>query len=154
MTALASTDVTVTVSTRNRDIWAGTNKRCQIATVAFGNATLTYPANGVPLPAKGVFGFVKAIEFGVVMQPLDGLLYKYDLTNHKILIYGQGITTGATTAADAVSGALALDYAGAENAVRLMGTAISTIYYFGGLKEMPAAFAPAATSFLMMLIGE
>jgi len=154
MTALASTDVTVSVSTRNRDIWAGTNKRCQIATVAFGNAALTYPTGGVPLPAIGVFGFVKAIEFGVVMPPLDGYVYKYDVTNHKIMIFGQGVTTGHTTAADATSGALALNYAGAELAVRLMGTAIDTDYIFGALKQLPAAFAPAATSFLMMLVGE
>lgn len=154
MTALASSDVTVTVSVRNRNIMPGLPKLVQIAQVAFGNASLTYPAGGVPLPVIGQFGFKVAIEFGVIEQPINGFLYKFDRSNHKILIYGQGFTTGSSVAADSTSGALAEDSAGAETVVRLMGTAVDTTYDLGALKELPATFAPAATTLLMILFGE
>ena len=154
MTAIAATDVAVTVSTRNRDIMPGMPKRAQIASVVFGNGTLTYPTGGVPLPAKGIFGFNKAIEFGVIEQPINGYLYKFDRTNHKILIYDQGVTTGHTTVDDATTGALVLNDALAEGAARLMGTAIDTIYHFGAMKEVPATFVPAATTLLMFMLGE
>jgi hypothetical protein len=154
MTALASTDVTVTVSSRNRDIVPGGPKLIQIASVVFGNATLTYPSGGVPLPAKSFFGFKKLIEFGVIEQPINGYIYKFDRTNHKILIYNQAITTGATGASTSSTGALALNDAAAEGAVRLYGSSTSTAYHFGALKELPTSNAPASVTLLIMLIGE
>jgi hypothetical protein len=154
MTALASTDVTVTVSVRNRDIIPGAPKLAQIASIVFGNATLTYPTGGIPLPAKGVFGFKKLIEFGVIEQPIDGFFYKFDRTNHKMLIYAQGFRTGSTTAADSASGALIENSLDAETVARLMGAAIDTTYDLGPLKEVPSTFTPAATTLLMLMLGE
>jgi hypothetical protein len=154
MTAIASTDVTVTVSTRNRDIMPGMPKRAQIASVVFGNGSLTYPTGGVPLPAKGSFGFQKEIEFGVIEQPINGFVYKFDRANHKILIYAQGIRTGSTTAADSTSGAKAENSADAEIAAVIMGTAVDTTYDLGPLKEVPASLAPAAVTLLILMLGE
>lgn len=154
MTAIAAANVAVTVSTRNRDIWPAAPKRCQIALVAFGDGALTYPTGGVPLPAMGVFGFHTVIEFGAIEQPINGFLYKYDRANHKLLIYAQGFTTGATAAAANENGALVVNSAGAQGVPRIPNTAASTTYDMGPLKELPATVAPAAVSFLMMMIGQ
>jgi hypothetical protein len=154
MTALASTDVTVTVSVRNRDIMPGAPKLAQIASIVFGNGSLTYPTGGIPLPAMGVFGFKKLIEFGAIEQPVNGFLYKFDRANHKMLIYAQGVRTGSTTAADSSSGALAENSLDAETVVRMMGTAVDVTYDLGPLKEVPATFTPAATTLLMLMLGE
>ncbi len=154
MTALASTNVTVSVSVRNRDIIPAGPKRVQIASVTFGDGSLTYPTGGVPLPAIGVFGFNKLIEFGLIEQPINGFFYKFDRTNHKIVIYTQGITTGSTGAGALANGAYAENSAAAETVVRFSNTAIDTTYDFGPLKEMAAAIAPASATMLLMLFGE
>jgi hypothetical protein len=154
MTALASTDVTVTVSVRNRDIMPGAPKLAQIASIVFGNGSLTYPTGGIPLPAMGVFGFKKLIEFGAIEQPVNGFFYKFDRTNHKMLIYAQGVRTGSTTAGDVSSGALAENSLDAETAVRIMGAAVDVTYDLGPLKEVPSTFTPAATTLLMLMLGE
>jgi len=72
--------------------------------VSFGNGTLTYPTNGIPLPAApGVFGFLKAILFVAFMATLDGLDYAYDTVNNTIRIFhastGVELTTSDTPAA-------------------------------------------------------
>ena len=57
MTALASTDVTITPSAASRRVISSRIKECEV-TIAFGNGALTYPAAGVPLPTTlGAFGF-------------------------------------------------------------------------------------------------
>lgn len=155
MAAIASTDVTVTVSSRNQDIIPAGPKKVQIASVAFGNGSLTYPTGGVPLPAIGKFGFNKTIEFGLIEQPpANGFIYKFDRANHKIKIFTQGITTGSTAAGALANGAYAENSADAETVVRFSNTAIDTTYDFGALKEMAAAIAPAAVTMLILLIGE
>jgi hypothetical protein len=154
MAAIASSDVTVSVSTRNRDIAPGGPKLMQIASVGFGNGSLTYPTGGVPLPAIGVFGFKKAIEFGVIEQPVNGFIYKFDRANHKIIIYTQGMRTGSTATGALANGAYAENSADAETVVRFSGTAIDTTYDFGPLKEMASTIAPAAASMLIMLLGQ
>ena len=101
MTALASTDVTVTVNSRDKDIGHGAlSKFMGIATIAFGDAALTYPTNGVPLPAIGRFGLQRQVDIGIVEPPPgDGYVYKYDRTNHKIVIYtaAGGTPTGTVS---------------------------------------------------------
>jgi hypothetical protein len=154
MTALASTNVTVSVSVRNRDIIPAGPKRVQIASVTFGDGALTYPTGGVPLPAIGVFGFNKAIEFGVIEQPINGFFYKFDRANHKILIYNQGVLTGSTSTGALANGAYAVNSAAAETVVRFSNTAASTAYDFGPLREMAAAIAPASATMLLLLFGE
>lgn len=96
MTALASTDVTVTVT--NLDIIKLPNGCLSMPQIAFGNAALTYPANGVPLPAIGRLGdFRSAISRGLVFDdnPGAGYLYKYDKTNHTIRIWQGDYDAGA-----------------------------------------------------------
>lgn len=157
MAALTSSDVTATVNTRDREMAGGAAfKNLTLATVAFGNASLTYPANGVPLPAIGVFGFRKALDAAFINgDPDDGFVYKYDKTNHSIRIYTQGFSTGATSAAGNENGALVKNSAGVEaSAPRMPKTATSTTYDMGPMIELPTSVAPAATSLSLLMIGE
>ena len=156
MTALASTDVTVAVSVRDRDIVrAGGSKNISIATVSFGNGSLTYPSGGVPLPGIGTFGFQRTIDFAAIEQPVaNGFVYKFDRENHKIKIFTQGAKTGSTGTTTCANGALAEDSAAAETVVRLSGTAVDTTYDLGGMIELPTAIAPAAAAMQILLLGD
>lgn len=107
MTALASTDVTVTVNARDKDIGHGAlSKFMGIATIAFGDGALTYPTGGVPLPAIGLFGLQRQVDIGLIESPYgDGYVYKYDPTNHKILIYtSAGVTPAGTVSQPTFTG--------------------------------------------------
>lgn len=109
MTALASTDVTVTVV---EELRGGPKKKRNRVTIAFGNGTLTYPSGGVPMPAIGKFGMVTVLNGLTFLDDANanGFHYKFDATNRKIRVY-QGdndnaadaplieLTTAATPAA-------------------------------------------------------
>ena len=100
---LVSTDVTISVPVDKRDIGHGAlQKNVTIADVTFGDGVLTYPAGGVPLPAKEKFGFSKTIDVGLIEDAsASGYVHKYDRTNHRIRIYNAGteLTGGVTTPA-------------------------------------------------------
>jgi hypothetical protein len=86
MADIAAANVTVTVLKR----YSYTDKQKRtVVQITFGNGTLTYPAGGVPLPAKGVFGMTQSLDFLVLIQKAsaDGLIYKYDYANKKIRIW-------------------------------------------------------------------
>lgn len=107
MTALASTDVTVTVNSRDKDIGHGAlSKFMGIASIVFGDGALTYPTGGIPLPAIGRFGLQRQVDIGVVEPPSgDGYVYKYDRTNHKVLIYtAAGFTPSGTVSQPTFTG--------------------------------------------------
>jgi len=156
MVALAASDVTVTVSNRDKDIAHGrADKNITISSVAFGNGVLTYPTGGVPLPAIAQFGYQRAVDFCAIQEPYgNGFTYKYDATNHKIKIFTQGMVTGSTAATTCANGALAENSAAAESAVRLSGSAVDTTYDLGAMIELPATVAPAAATLKLMMMGE
>lgn len=155
MSAIASTDVTVTCNQQDRNCaGAGAFKDFVVATVAFGNGSLTYPTNGVPLPAIGYFGLHKGIDFVAIQSPPgDGFVYKYDATNHTIRIYAQGIRTGSTSATTPGNGALVENSLAAETAARIPNTAVDTDYDFGPLKEI-GALAIAAVTLKLLIVGQ
>lgn len=154
MTAIASTDVTITLAAQDVDVMPGMKIVC-LPTIAFGNGTLTYPTGGVPLPVIGKLGMKKQLQRLLIQQPsANGFIYKYDAANHKIKIFTQGAVTGSTAADACGNGALAEDSAAAETAVRLSGTAIDTTYDLGPLIELPATIAPAAVSLPCIAVGE
>ena len=156
MTAIAAADVTVAAKAGCEDIAPKSHKRMGLFDVTFGDGSLTYPTGGVPLPAIGVFGFKKQVQFGLAQQPVaNGFLYKYDPATHKVKIYTQGVTTGATAATTVdANGAKVLNSAAAEVFPRLPGTAASTVYDLGGMIELPAATTPASVVVPLFLIGE
>ncbi|MCX5818449.1 MAG: hypothetical protein NT047_00825 [Deltaproteobacteria bacterium] len=157
MGAFASTDVTVTVAGRDREIAGAAAGRNQtIATVTFGNGSLTYATGGVPMPAIGTFGFRNEIKMGLIEQPpANGFFYKYDAVNRKIKIFTQGFTSGSTTAGAAESGALVLNSLGVEaTAPRMPTTAVNTVYDMGPLVELANGATPAAVTMNILFIGD
>jgi hypothetical protein len=151
MTALASTDVTVTISERR----IVGKKRRNLITIAFGNSTLTYPSGGVPMPTYGSFGMVRQLDFLNLLDQdnASGVFWKYDKTNNKLRAYAQSVTTGATATGALSNGAFAIDNQGAETVARISGTAISTSYSLGVLKEVGTSYAPAAASLVVEAVG-
>jgi hypothetical protein len=156
MGAFASTDITVTIAARDREIaGAQAGRNMTIATVAFGNGSLTYATGGVPMPAIGTFGFRNEIKQGLIQQPsANGFIYKYDATNRKIKIFTQGVRTGSTGAGAAENGARVEDSFAAEGAARLPNTAVDTTYDIGQMIELPSGSAPAAVSMDILFIGD
>lgn len=156
MPALQSSDVTVTVSNRNKDIAHGrVGKNLTLASVQFGDGAKTYPTGGVPLPAMSQFGYQRAIDFVSIQEPVgNGFQYKYDEDDHKIKIFTQGVVTGSTAATTTESGALAEDSEGSETDVRLSNTAIDTTYDLGGMIELPNTVAPASATLKLLILGE
>jgi hypothetical protein len=156
MGAFASTDVTVTIASRDREIAGASAGRNQtIATVAFGDGSLAYATGGVPMPAIGVFGFRNEIKMGLIEQPpANGFIYKYDAENRKIKIFTQGVRTGSSVVGAAETGALVENSFAAEGAVRLPHTAVDTTYDIGQMIELPNGSAPAAVSMNILFIGD
>lgn len=157
MGAIASTDITITVGNRDKEIiGVMSSKNMTLATIAFGDAALTYPANGVPLPAIGHFGLLKVLDFMSIQPPPgDGFVYKYDSTNHTIRIYTQGVKTGATAAGgETDTGALVKNSLGVEGTPRIPNTVASTTYDMGQMIEMPTGTAIPATTLKALVIGE
>lgn len=86
MADLAAVNVTVNLVPQDQEFMG--KKRVSFPVIAFGNGVLTYPANGVPLPAMGAFGMKKEIKRVFIEgQPGDGFIYKYDRAHHTIRIY-------------------------------------------------------------------
>tara|TARA_R110000765_G_C18438015_1_gene546563 strand:- start:8 stop:436 length:429 start_codon:yes stop_codon:yes gene_type:complete len=106
------------------------NKRVVTGTLAFD---ASYPTGGEALTPSDL-GLAK-IDF-ISISPQDGLVFEYDYTNEKVIVYSQGIRTGATTAADSTSGVFAEDVEDAETAVVVMGGAVNTTYDLGALKQV------------------
>ena len=86
MADIAAGDVTYTlVKQRKED---SGNKVINL-TVAFGNGTLTYPSGGIPLTAAKM-GCPNQIISCMLNSPAssNGFVYKYDLTNNKLIYQG------------------------------------------------------------------
>ncbi len=157
MAALTASDVTVTLSHRDRDVVpppAG-RKMFQLPTITVGDGVKTYPAGGIPMPDKSQFGFKRELQFVSIEQPPgNGFFYKYDRANNKLKIFTQGAVTGSTAATTCGNGALAEDSSGGEGSVRLSGTAADTTYDMGGLIELPTTIAPTEVSLALLMVGE
>lgn len=153
MTALAATDVVITLPVQDVDISRGA-KVISLPTIAFGDGALTYPTGGVPLPAIGKFGMKRQLQRLFLQAPLNGMVYRYDPTNHKLKIYTQGFVTGSTAAAAAEDGALVENSLGVEGTPRIPNTLKDITYDMGQLIELPVTIAPVAVSIPAMVVGE
>jgi hypothetical protein len=112
MGAIASTNVTVTLAPQDRDM-LGFAHKISFPTIAFGNGSLTYPANGVPLPAIGQFGMNKVIK-RMRLDGIAGYKFVYDAAHHTIRIF-QSPAVASLTCVAATAGTPAGTNA-AENA--------------------------------------
>ena len=82
MPDLVNTDVTVSVLKQKR----GYKERRHTVKLEFGDAALTYPAAGVPLPGFADYGFQRELEYLNILDPDDATEYqwKYDQANNKL----------------------------------------------------------------------
>jgi len=91
MPALASTDVTVTVTSQKK-VNGSPTRRHNDVTIAFGDGALTYPTGGVEMPAGGSFGMPNAIVDDIIVSDHSaglGYDYTYDKANNKLFMrYG------------------------------------------------------------------
>jgi len=85
MADLTAADVTVTLKAQDKE-FLGIGKIVTFPDIAFGDGSKTYPTGGVPLPGLGNFGMKREIK-GMLIGSIDGLVYKYDKANHKLLIF-------------------------------------------------------------------
>lgn len=88
MPAIAAANVTVTVNARDRLLF-NKKRRVQLS-VAFGDGALTYPAGGIPMPAFGLFGMKRNLDYlNIIDATGSGFEYRYDKTNNKIKMYNE-----------------------------------------------------------------
>lgn len=93
MADLTATDVTVAIVKRS----SVQGMRLAIVDITFGNGAKTVPAGGVPMPAVKKFGVHREIYMMSLQLPLNGYVYKYDRTNHKLAMYQAGAATPTGT---------------------------------------------------------
>ena len=153
MADLAAGNVTVTIEERRI---IGKQRRNRVK-ITFGDGALTYPANGVPMPAFGSFGMVRNLDYLNVLDQDDatGVFWKYDKENNKLRAYVQGITVGAAGAAvlDDFPVTAGFGVTGSRS-VGLSGPAGAETTRLGALKEAVAASdAPAATTIYAEAVG-
>lgn len=143
MTALASTDVTITIERRSIE---GKTRRNRVK-LAFGDGALTYPSGGVPLPAFASLGMKRNVDFLTIFDENDatGLIWKYDKDNHKLRAYrvfsAAAGASGAAVAALAVTGGV------------LASTTGSNVQNAADLSEATTVFAPAAQTLYAEAVG-
>lgn len=153
MTALASSDVTVTIIDR---FIQGKRRRVSFS-LAFGDAALTYPSGGVPLPTYPSFGMKRNLAFLLFDDPnsAQGIVWKYDRANHKLRAYIQGVVVSA-------AGAATMDDFPQNTTAEPLGTAVSLSLtnstgagtkYLGRLQELTTTQAPAASTLYGEAVG-
>ena len=96
MADIAASDVTVVVERRAIE---GKSRRNRVK-ITVGDGALTYPANGIPLPAASAFGMKVRLDYLTIFDEDDGTgyMWKYDKENKKLRCY---FTTGGATASPA-----------------------------------------------------
>lgn len=99
MADIAATDVTYTEEAGSAR-FNTSMRREAVFSIAFGNATLTYPSGGIPL-TKGKMGCPTQIDDLIIedASAADGVVYKWDRTNNKIRAYRIGALDGNAAAA-------------------------------------------------------
>jgi hypothetical protein len=100
MADIAAGDVTYTVLKRRR--YRGRSHN--LVRLAFGNGTLTYPANGIPI-SKGKLGCPNDVEsMQVVDQGASGYRFQYDQSAEKLIVMQTAlvVTKGAVLASGEV----------------------------------------------------
>lgn len=107
MTALATSDVTVTIE--DRQIQG--KQRLNRLKLVFGDGALTYPSGGVPVPAYGTLGMKARLDYLNVTDPDDatGYVWKYDQANNKLRAYqSPSLATGSVGALSELATSAAL----------------------------------------------
>lgn len=166
MTAIAASNVTYTIIKQSIDNMS--NKRV-VASLQFGNGTLTYPTGGVPIVIGnlGLPNYVSSLK--VFDSGTSGYSFQWDSVNSKLRLYGgaahnhslflknAAVADGATTRINA--NASNLLGAGTGSNITVVGSDGSTT---GGVvtaspgtnaAEITTAAAPASLTIVVEAIG-
>lgn len=108
MTALASSDVTVTINPSDRNILG--RIKMNSGEIAFGDGVLTYPFGGIEMPTIGNFGMNKEITNLQILDSVDGYIYKYDQANRKIKMFAPAPPIISEETHTAVANTITLNY--------------------------------------------
>lgn len=96
MTDIAAENVTYTIVKYRTK---GDSRKHNLVKIAFGNASLTFPATGIPL-TKGKMGCPTVIEsVTVVDRDVDDFMFMYDRSAETLIAYNVSTTTGEHTVA-------------------------------------------------------
>ena len=85
MAAIAASDVSYSFSVEDVKVIARVGKHV-IATISFGDDTLTYPTGGVPVDAKKLWGERTIKSLKVLESSASGFVYEFDVSAQKIVI--------------------------------------------------------------------
>lgn len=124
MASILASNVSYAVNSYHYGSKDDNSVRQNLVTISFGNATLTYPAGGIPLSGLSGWGFPNVVGEVIIEDASngDGFLYKWDKVNNKLRIY----ESPAVASTPAVAAPLA---------------------------EVTTAFAPAATAIVAQVRG-
>ncbi|CAO0823785.1 hypothetical protein DFAR_3900011 [Desulfarculales bacterium] len=79
MADIVQADVVVTQTNDDED-YTGQRTNIMRPSIAFGNASLTYPTYGIPLPDLSKFRLKSHIKRLRIQEPIDAYIYRYDPT--------------------------------------------------------------------------
>lgn len=85
MADMVAADITVTVQFKDRTMRRLRNE----IKLAFGNAILTYPTYGIPLPSKAALGLHSHFDRWEVEPTPDVYAYVYDRTYYTLRLYNK-----------------------------------------------------------------
>lgn len=165
MADIASSDVTIAILKNRMAKGSPGAVQRNLVSISFGNATLTYPDGGVPVPTYPSFGMRRELQYLILVQAgLTGVFWVWDYTNKKLrgFISGSVIAAaGAGTIDDYALDGTAEPYVAAARqpsngaiGLGLLNTAAAGTIYLGALKEFLAAeHAPAAQVLIAEAVG-
>jgi len=144
MAAIASTDVTITQQASigvPGKTWIAGRKRHGLVSIAFGNAALTYPSGGIPMPAASFFGMARNVDTLVLSDPSNasGLLWKYDHSNKTMKGYFPGPILFVEEVVTVASNTGTLAYIPAY----IVGVEVTAGSVTGGFHTIPVGETPA-----------
>jgi len=164
MAALTASDVTATILDRDA---TRRGRRVNLVQLVFGDGAKTYPATGVPLPAKEKLGMVQQVlRLFIVEKPVNGYDYFYDKIHHSIriqqsashthdLLVKGGITAdedlGVLASGPTLGKLAATDRTIAGASVSTQGGVVSLAA--APLVEVTTAHAPASTTLVVEVKG-
>lgn len=168
MTAIAKTDLTYTI-TKQKKLEDG--RRMVQATIAFGDGSLTYPTNGVPLTLGKLACPVVIDSFVVIDNGASGYDISYDVVHktmrifqsaglaahtHNLLLKNAAVADGATTRVNAGANLLGAN-TGSDITVTGSGANGGVVAVAAGAdvgqNELTTSVAPAAQTYKVVVVG-
>lgn len=153
MAAIGASDVTYTIQGKVNKLEDG--RRRALVKIEFGDSSLTYPTNGIPLSGLSSAGFPNVVSEVMLVDAAkaDGYVYKVDYVNNKLLMYRSATLTPAGTIASHTHTVPAGTDAAGGTSGGTVATFTGTATTAAALAEVGNTVAPAATDLYAVVIG-